>query len=94
MKFVNQKIGNEQYQRLVQNHLRSVKGLEQTDARDQQAYCKMLKAIFNQKVEEEQVLKQKTETSLLDEKIKKQFGGFPNNCLHIRSSFFIWRHSK
>ena len=91
LKFVNQKIRNEQYQKIVQDHLKSVKGLEQTNAKDEQAYCNMLKAMFNKKVEEEQVLNYKVTAQLFDERLKKQFGHIPNNCLHLRSSFYTWR---
>ena len=40
------------------------------------------------------ILKKIINKKLLDQKLKDKFIQIPNNCQHIRSSFFIWRKLK
>jgi hypothetical protein len=91
MKFVDQEIQNPQYRKIVQDHLKSVKARDLSDQKNLQAYRNLIKWIYNKKVEEEQVLRLKSRSKLYDDSLKERFGSIPNNCLHIRSSFYIWR---
>lgn len=91
MAYLDQTIPNPQFRKMVKDHLKSVKPNDLNYPKNKQALRNFVKWMYNKKVEEEQVLKLKSRPKLYDESLKDRFGSIPNNCLHIRSSFYTWR---
>jgi hypothetical protein len=91
---VDREIQNKQYTRIVEDHLNKVR-VEARDSRQgNDVYFLYLKWFYNKKRNEEDMLNAVAKTRLYDQCIREMFGTIPNNCLHIRSSFYIWRKQK
>lgn len=94
LSIVDQKIKNENYTRVVGDHLKKVKSHLHTRFQRNDVYFKYLKWVYNKKCGEEKVLNQLPRAKLLDQFLRETFGRIPNNCVHLRASFFTWRDQK
>lgn len=79
---------------MVEDHLKKVKSHFHKQSQRNDVYFQYIKWFYNKKCGEEKILNMHSRAKLLDQVLCETFGGVPNNCIHIRSSFFIWRHQK
>lgn len=79
---------------MVGDHLKSVKAPLPSRFERNEVYFKYLKWVYNKKCGEEKVLNLHPRAKLLDQALVETFGHVPNNCVHLRAAFFIWRNQK
>lgn len=92
--YVNNEIKNKNYTRMVEDHLKKVKVQRQNMTGTNEVYFQYLKWVYNKKCVEENHLNGLPCTKLLDRTLKDSLGQIPNNCVHLRASFFIWREQR
>lgn len=91
---VEREIQNKEYTRIVEDHLNKVRAEARDQSHSNEVYFLYLKWFYNKKRNEEGMLNTVAKTRLYDQVVQDMFGTIPNNCLHIRSSFYIWRKQK
>jgi hypothetical protein len=79
---------------MIEDHLKKVKVQKQSMPQKNKVYFQYFKWVYNKRCIEENHLNTLPCSKLLDEKILENFGQIPSNCLHLKSSFYIWRKQR
>ena len=91
---LNKQVKNEEIMKLIHNQLTQCKNGSLPSGQDSSIYYTYLKRLGNMKKNEEAALVSQHSGLTFDKKVNIAFKQKYKNCLHVKSSYFIWRAQK